>query len=132
MISITIYYFYRYITGLDYTVQFYKDNWYARVSDEEEYDAIKAPKSFLLSVANYDNAILDVYLTSNNSIKELDKCNYNFEIDEKGEYYCFNLSFYHMDKDKINSILFECLDNCTDSKGRPAEIYIQMYTRNLV
>ena len=132
MMAISIYYFYRYFFGLDYTVQFYKDNWRTKVTDEQ-YESIKSPKTFLLIGQNvYNNPVLDVYLSNAyGQRKELDICNFNFEIDPNGEYYCFNLSFYHMDKEKINNIRFDCLENCTDSKGNPSLIYIEMYARNL-
>ena len=58
-------------------------------------------------------------------------CNENFEIDPNGNFYCFNLSFYHMDPDKINSLRFACFDNCTNPEGNPALLYIQLYARNL-
>lgn len=131
LVAISVYYLYRYFFGLDYTIQFYKDNWYAKVNDEQ-YEAIKSPKPFLLSIQNYDNAVLDVYLANANNLrKELDICNENFEIDPNGEYHCFNLSFYHMDKEKINVLRFACIDNCTNSEGTPSELYIHLYTKNL-
>ena len=132
MMAISIYYFYRYFFGLDYTVQFYKDNWRTKVTDEQ-YESIKSPKTFLLIGQNvYNNPVLDVYLSNAyGQRKELDICNFNFEIDPNGSYFCFNLSFYHMDKEKINNIRFDCLENCTDSKGEPSLFYIQMYARNL-
>ena len=134
MLAISIYYFYRYIFGLDYTVQFYKDNLLSMVSTYEEHEAIKAPKTVLLTVDNPNNADLVIYLSGNNSLikKVSDKCNENFELDPNGNYFCFNLSFYHIDKDKINSVYFYCKENCTDSLGRPALLYIQMYVKNLI
>ena len=133
MLAISIYYFYRYFFGLDYTVQFYKDNLMAMVTSEEEYEAIKAPKTILLNVDNPNKADLDIYLSSNNTlIKVSDKCNDYFELDPNGNFFCFNLSFYHMDKDKINIVYFYCNENCNDPLGRPALLYIQFYARNLI
>ena len=106
---------------------------WCRLTDEE-YEAIKAPKTVLLTVDNPNNADLVIYLSGNNSLikKVSDKCNENFELDPNGNYFCFNLSFYHIDKDKINSVFFYCKENCTDSLGRPALLYIQMYVKNLI
>ena len=131
MLAISIYYLYVYFSGSEYSIIYFRDNWLTSLNDEEK-KIIREPKTFGIIVKGYPkNVQLDPFITNGKDKKDLDICNEDLEIDPNGDVYCFNLSFYHLDKEKYNAIRFNCTGNCEDLYGNPSIIEIEMFTWNL-
>lgn len=131
MLAVSIYYFYIYFFGLEYSLTYYRDNWLTRLNDEEK-KLIKEPKKFGFFIwSNPNNASLDFYLWNGKEEKSFDKCNENLELDENGDVYCFDLSFYHLSSEEYKVIYLSCEENCIYPNGDPAKIGLQIYSHNL-
>ena len=137
MISLSIYYFYVYLYGLEYNLIYYRDNW-RTYSNKEQNELLKNPKSFIFGIIENDNnaKIVPILIDFYGVTRPPEKCKINpFPDLLTNDAYCFDLIFFDMNDLESGegniSLLLYCVDNCTKSNGEPAEIELVIITPDL-
>jgi hypothetical protein len=120
MLAIIIYYIVIYFSGSEYKIQYLSDNSLGFLSEDPTEIMTKDSIELYLAIKqlNFENGNIHLYLTKGKEDKiynemNLTKCEIDFGMGQKGELYCFNLSYY-------DTFYAECEGNCTDSlTGEP-------------
>ena len=98
MISLSIYYFYVYLYGLEYNLIYYRDNW-RTYSNKEQNELLKNPKSFIFGIIENDNnaKIVPILIDFYGVTRPPEKCKINpFPDLLTNDAYCFDLIFFDM------------------------------------
>ena len=129
MMAAVVYYLYNYFSGLEYSLIYYNDNFYTKLTAEQK-EKVNKEKSFIFYIPyNRNNATISFYLENGEGNgKKLEKCGESNGYD----YFCVNLPFLHfVDPSIFSSIHLYCEENCFDSNGNPSTIGVYFYTNNL-
>ena len=124
MLSVTIYYFYRYFSKEDYNLQYYRVNWTSQFYDiREKIDVQKNVYFYIENLSKYNPKIYAYLVDRRNKYTPFEKC-------ETEDDYCFKLSFYHLKKEGNVAFYLQCAENCLDENGNPLALKIEIYFRN--
>ena len=128
MISLTIYYFYVYLSGSDYNLTYYRETRKTYLNEEKTDSIIR--KQFYFSIyKNTNNAKIIPILTDDyNNTKYAEKCKFNpgpkyFNNGE--DIFCFELirrPFNTSEEGDNLHLHLTCEENCVDNNGKPAII----------
>ena len=128
MISLTIYYFYVYLSGSDYNLTYYRENRTTYMNEKETNSTIR--KQFYFSISkNINNAkIIPILMDDYNNTKYAEKCEFNpapkyFNNGE--DIFCFELirkAFNTSEEGENRYLHLTCEENCVDNNGKPAII----------